>query len=64
MLANQPHRPDLVFSSYLLAIAPSLPQRKVCTKPGTVQVEVPLGLNTLDIEVVDYAGTHLPTPAE
>ena len=53
----------MVFSSYLLAIAPSLPQRKVCTKPGTVQVEVPLALNTLDIEVVDYAGTHLPTPA-
>lgn len=25
-----------VFSSYLLAIAPSFPQRKVCTKPGTI----------------------------
>ena len=37
MLAHQPNGPAFVCSLYLLAIAPSFPQRKVCTKPGTIQ---------------------------
>jgi hypothetical protein len=32
----------LVFSSYLIAIAPSFPQRKVRIKPGTVHPKDPI----------------------